>query len=367
MRKIAAPRGSASLLDNHTYICDLLNVEGPVLSLLRDSQRNWLYLWCDTDGQRVQRWLAFPVSRAGLVAYLTKQVPLLPLVQQASQRLVIDAAFQDVFAEDGSHKGRTHHRSIKNVSDALDQIAEYLPTDDSYFDEELAPDISLAKEVNPTLFEVPIDGQWFLSDLDRFSRVYSQLYAFFYCTKPRFVKNLGGKVRRYLSAPWTGGYSRVNLFEALRGLIPSLHDLQIKKIQYASPGEIEIEALESVGDSISNAVKCYLQAEDSLTEAEKMINQLLGSKRLKRADLSSIRDDQLPLTKDNIDFLFEKKKEIGSALGIEEELALLNEYSPNIVVSMKVLIAMVTRIRRLAAFQSGGLLDLNRAEDELVN
>ncbi|KVC82941.1 hypothetical protein WI74_00010 [Burkholderia ubonensis] len=113
-------------------------------------------------------------------------------------------------------------------------------------------------------------------------------------------------------------------------------------------------------------MKCYLQAENSLRESEKKINQLLSSQKLKRADLSTNRDDQLPLTKDNIEFLFAKKQEIGAALGIEDELALLNEYSPNIVVSMKVLIAMVTRIRRLAEFQAGGLLDLDRAADDVM-
>ncbi len=366
MKKITAPRSSISVVEGHTYICDLLYLEGPVLSLLRDAQRNWLYLWCDTDGERMQRWLAFPVSRADLVAYLTKAAPLLSLLYAADQRFVIDATFQDLFDDDGMPKGRTHHRSVKDVSDAFSEILEYLPSDESFFDEELAPDISLAKEVSPSVFEVPIDGQWFFSDLDRFSKVYSQLYAFFYCTKPRFVNNLGGRVRRYLTAPWTGGYSRVNLFEALKGLIPSLHDLQIKKIRYASPGEIEIEALESVGDSISNAVRLYLQAQDSIDAAERMVGQLLSSNKLKRADLSASRDDQLPLTKENLDFLLSKKKEIGSALGIEVELNLLNEYSPNIVVSMKVLVAMVARIRRLAAFQMEGQLDLDRVNGESI-
>ncbi|GAU00584.1 hypothetical protein BSLA_01f1432 [Burkholderia stabilis] len=152
----------------------------------------------------------------------------------------------------------------------------------------------------------------------------------------------------------------------MKELIPSLHDLQIKRIHYASPGEIEIEALESVGESISNAVRRYIQAEDSVCTAEKMVNQLLSSQKLKRTDLSTSRDDQLPLTGDNIAFLLEKKKEIGSVLGIEDELNLLNEYSPNIVVSMKVLIAMVARIRRLAAFQAEGQLDLDRAISESV-
>lgn len=364
MRRINAPRESISVIDSHSYICDLLYLEGPVLSLFRDAQRNWLYLWCDTDGQQVQRWLLFPVARPLLVAYLTRASALRTLVLQAPQRFIVDTTFQDVFTDEGVFKGRSHHRSIKDVTSTLAEIEEYLPTDESFFDEELAPDISLTKELNPTSFEVPIDGQWFFADLDKFSKVYSQLYAFFYCTKPRFVTNLGGRVRRYLTSPWTGGYSRINLFEALKGLVPSLHDLEIKQIRYASPGEIKIEALESVGDSIACTIRCYLQAEETLVTAERMLNQLLNSQKLKKTDLSTKRDDQLPLSPDNVGFLYGKTKEIGIALGIEAELSLLNEYSPNIVVSTKVILAMLTRIRRLADFESDGLLDLDRADKQ---
>ncbi|EEF27747.1 conserved hypothetical protein [Ricinus communis] len=267
VRKINAPRESISLIESHSYICDLLYLEGPVLSLFRDAQRNWLYLWCDTDGKQIQRWLLFPVTRPQLVAYLTKESALLPLVLQAPQRLMVDTTFQDVFTDEGVLKGRSHHRSIKDVTGTADEIAEYLPTEESFFDEELAPDISLATELNPTSFDVPIDGQWFFADLDRFSKIYSQLYAFFYCTKPRFVNNLGGRVKRYLASPWTGGYSRINLFEALKGLIPSLHDLEIKQIRYASPGEIKIEALESVGLDLAHAHATRVHRDDALVKA----------------------------------------------------------------------------------------------------
>jgi len=363
VKKINGARCSIGTVDSHSYICDLVYVEGPVLSLFRDAQRNWLYLWCDTDRKQSQRWLAFPVTRSELVGYLEQNLPLLSLVQASNQRLMIDTTFKDVVTDDGKTIGRTHHRSVKDVTAYADEIGEYLPAADSFFDEELAPDISLATELSPSLYEVPIDGKWFLADLDRFSKVYAQLYAFFYCTKPRFVNNLGQRVSKYLSSPWTGGYSRVNLFEALKGMVPSLHDLEIKQIRYASPGEIKIEALRSVNSGISGAVQRYIDAETSLRESEKMINQLLSIQRLRKLDLSSRRDDQLSLTADNIAFLREKSKAIAVALDIEEELSLLSEYSPNVVVSAKVLMAVVDRIRRLANFETEGLLDLDREAD----
>lgn len=363
MIKLTAPRAHVSIIDNHSYICDLLYLEGPVLSLFRDAKQNWLYLWCDTDGEATERWLVFSVSRPELIDYLEKREPLLGLLQCSPHTLLLDKSTREIFDQNGISQGFSIHRSLRTVRD-LEPLVEYLPEPDSFFDESLAPDISLARELNPTPFDVPIDGRWFISDLDRFSKVYSQLYAFFYCTKPRFVTNIGERLRRYLSSPWTGGYSRVNLFEALQGSVPSLHDLEIKHIQYASPGEIRIEALKSVGDSIAQIINRYLNAHDRISEAEKKINALLGSHKLKKKDLSAISNERLPLKEDDIFFLETQRKLIAAELGIQDELDRLSSFSPNIVVSTKVLIAVVARIRRAAEFEDAGLLDLSRPQQQ---
>ncbi|WP_439889749.1 hypothetical protein ACS7SF_10605 [Ralstonia sp. 25C] len=361
MNKLTGIRVATSILEKHAYVCDLIYAEGPLLCLFRDARRNWLYFWCDTDGVEKQRWLVFPVARAALVAYLTGESTLRDVVLTSEERYAVDVSYRNTYDGNGEFTGRAQSRVVKKLPN-LDELADCLPSEESIFDAELAPDISLTKEINPTTFDVPIDGKWFFSDLDSFSKVYAQLYAFFYCTKPRFVRNIGERMRRYLSAPWTGGYSRVNLFEALKQNIPSLHDLEIKKISYASPGEIRIEALESVGVNIANAVSGYIKNQDALVESERMINQLLNSNMLRKADLSSSSDDKLPLSRDNISFLKSSGSSIASTLGIEEEVALLNEYSPNVVVSTKVLMALLTRIQRVAAFEKAGMLDLYREQ-----
>lgn len=350
-------------IDSHRYICDLINLEGPVLSLFRDDKENWLYLWCDTDGERSHRWLIFPSSRELLVSYLRKESSLLDLVRSSTYRLILDGSFSTILSDDGLPKGRSLYRAIKKI-DGLQEIECYLPASDSFFDEELTPDISLAREISPTAYDVPISGQWFFTDLDGFSKLYGQLYSFFYCTQPQFITNIGRRVQRYLEAPWRGGYSRVNLFDALEGMIPSLHDLKIKKMHYASPGEIRIEALQSVGISVSNVIKRYIECRDDLAVSQKLVNGFLISSRLRKQDLSMLGNEQLPVTAENIDFLQSKTQEIARTLGIEQELNTLNERSPNIIVSTKVLIAVLSRISRLSELQDAGLLDLNRAPPE---
>lgn len=362
MKSFSRPFESIKLVDAQNYICDLVNIDGPLVCLFRDGKNNWIYIWCDTDGAKRERWMVFPVSRCLLIAYLERSSSLLDLVVGAESTYILDIKSASVEQRHGDSPSAANDgslsasRRLKKVS--VSEIAEYLPSSESLFEEEFTPDISLARELVPVSFDLPIDGDWFLADLNKFSKIYSQLYAFFYCTKPRFVTNIGERVRSYLSAPWTGGYSRVNLFEALKKAVPSLHDLEIKSINYASPGEIRIEALKSVGDGVASVMKNYLDNKAFMVDAEKSINTLLSSNHLRRLDLSSKSNAQLFLNSENINFLIEKGGLIAGKLGCVEEFNKIAEYSPNTVVSAKAQLSVLARIKKLAEFQASGLTDL---------
>lgn len=367
----SAERMNLALLDKHVYMSDLVFVDGPVLSLYRDAKENWLYLWCDTDNQSKERWLLFPVTRTNLISFLEKQKPLLTLVQEAKGRWFLDYAKITVQPdqEKPAEHAKSFSRELRNA-DKLDVLKEYLPTQNSFFDEELAPNISVARELSPTKYNVPIDGNWFIKDLDNFSNLYSQLYAFFYCTKPQFMTDIGNRVQRLLEAPWKGGFSRINLFEALQKNVPAVHDLKIHQMQYASPGDITIEALESVGGSVKNAVICYRKNVADIAADMKSLNNVMSDRALRRVDLSKYSDLKLPLTDDDKKYIAEKTESLAASLAIEAEFADLASRSPNMVVSAKVLLAVASRIERMAHFQDAGLLDLERkpkdAAEEVV-
>lgn len=357
-----APRLNLTLLDKHVYMSDLVYVDGPILSLYRDAKDNWLYLWCDTDNKSKERWLLFPVSRADLISYLEKSTTLLELIQSAKKRWLLDYE-RLVQAHDDTKSAeytKSFSRELRESNDPV-LLSEYLPAEDSYFDEELAPNISVARELSPTKYNVPIDGNWFIKDLDNFSNVYSQLYAFFYCTKPQFITDIGNRVARLLGAPWTGGFSRVNLFDALQKNVPAIHDLKIHQMKYASPGDITIDALESVGASVTSTVIRYRRERTELVSIVKSLNIMLSDKALKRLDLSKYTDLKLPLTQQDKDYITEKTESLAQLLAIENEFSDLSSRSPNIVVSAKVLLSVVNRVERLADFAASGLLDLERS------
>ena len=339
------------LLNKHIYVCDLIYFDGAVLSLFRDQKQSWFYLWCDTDGPDKDRWLLFPVDRGDLINYLQKSEPLISLLQKSRLHWVLTITNRDLSLPQSTI------RYLKNVQFS-DIPQSYLPNDESFFDENLAPDISLAQELNPTIYEVSIDGSWFFSDLTQFSRWYSQLYAFFYSTRPRFVTNIGQRLKRNLEAPWRGGFSRVHLFSALSAAVPAVHDLRITSIQYASPGKVKIEALKSVGDQISEAVTRFLDNEDAVTDAERALSAFLSLNKLNRKDLSKLADDQLMIDAQNNTFLRERSDFICTKLGIKDEVAEFTASSPNIIVATKALIALVDRLRHLADLQKNGLINV---------
>lgn len=373
MKRLQTPKVRVSIVEKHTYICDLINIEGPLLSLYRDQRRNWLYLWADTDGVS-QRWLVFEASRGNLIDYLNKQANLRNLVEASPTLLCLEATPKDLRSDvagngepleerDPVANERRYMRQLFVV--ALDNVKDYLPSCDSYFDETLTEDISLAAELQPTPYAVPIDGDWFFSDLDKFSRTYAGLYAFFYCTGPRFVTNVGARLYRYLRSPWEGGFSRINLFDGLVKSIPSLHDMQVKRIQYASPGFIQIEALASVGKDIAEAVDRLVKHRPEVDKAVKSINTVLTTFKIRKANLSNASDDNLSIGQEHVKALARSIAEIASLLGAEKQLELVVAHSPNKVVASKATMALVNQLSRLADYQELGMLDLKRPAQQV--
>ncbi len=357
MRKIQGARCHVSELDRHHHICDLVFFDEPLVSLFKGYQSSWIYLWVDNDDSIADRWLVFPVDRTELVAYLDKQVSLRELLEQASKVIVLDKRI--VRAVDGEPSIHRHAKYISN----RESIEEYFPDEDSFFDETLTTDISLARDLAPKRFDIPVDGQWFITDLARFSSSYNRLYSFFYCTAPRFITNLPERISKYMNSPWQGGYSRLNLFDAMHRMIPSMHEMRVAKYSYASPGDIEIEALDSVGYSIKSAVLSYLTSEDRITLSIKTCDAALAGAKLKRNDVSLLDDTALLARYSNkhIGAIQAFCGNIGDMLNLRKETDLLVQASPNCVIAAKALLAFLKQLRHVAEFQRRGMLDLSRA------
>lgn len=355
MIKLTGDKVSATKFDRHSYICDLINFEGPFLSLYKDEHSDWLYLWGDTDGKNTDRWLIFPITRGNLLAYLKKDFSLRKLLLEATQIYSLD---KRVVIEQNQVKPTTYRQIIRTT---IDQLEDYWPDEDSLFDESLTPDIATARGIAPAIFEIPIGGNWFLQDITGFSKSYTRIYSFLYCTQPRFVTNLTEKVKRYLKSPWKGGYSRVNFFDALHRQIPSIHDMRVAGYRYNSPGEIKIEALNSVGEDVSKLVLSYLSQSKSIDHSMKLIDAALGAARVRKEDLSRLNDSSLSISENHLTTIKEQLDVVSILMDLSKEINLIKQASPNSVVTAKVMLALLKQLRKVADYQATGMLDLARA------
>jgi hypothetical protein len=359
MNRLDGKSVSTDMLDSHNHICDLINVEFPVLSLYTDGRRNWIYLWCDNERGK-NRWMIFTTSRDLLISYLHMKETMLALVKSAPAIWVLENSDWYFSSSHKEKQIRKSKRSLKRV--ALSQLTEYLPSEDSYFDKSLTDDLDLTRDLVPSVFDLPIKGEWFNADFVYTLRRYERLYAFFYAARPRFVKPIELTLSRLLRSPWMGGFSRYNLFEHLWRQIPGIHSLKVAHAQYASPGEFQFEAIESIGDSIRDSTLLLIENWNAVDVCCERIRKILKQAKLNKVDLSKFTDSVIRLDDAERQSLIDDCLSIGTTLKVLEEFNTLCTHSPNTVVYSKAVLSFVVQLDRFADLQRTGLLDFPSQE-----
>jgi len=93
-------------------------------------------------------------------------------------------------------------------------------------------------------FSIPLDGRWEMRDLEEFSRLFTQLYSFYYALEKEIDLDGNGRFSYAFEAfPWLGGYSAVNFYNKIYYSIPKKRRPNIKRMEYASPGELVLIAI----------------------------------------------------------------------------------------------------------------------------
>jgi hypothetical protein len=355
-KKIIGERLALSNLDTHHHICDLINFEYPVLSLYSDGRESWIYMWCDRSRTERFRWILFPTSRENLSAYFTKDKSLQVLFRRAEKYWLLDRSgwSDEPASTDDAEKPKTPRRSLMAVG--LDQLGDYVPSADSNFDESLSNDLDISKHVVPSKFAVQIKGTWFGEDVQMFFRRFEMLYSFFYATRPQFVRTVRYKLRHLLQMPWTGGFSRVHLYLQLRKEIPALHVLKVSRLQYASPGSLQFEAISNVGKRIREVASLLIKHEDQIMAAAKEVRTILSKNKLSTSDLSRVPESRIPLTAKELEIVIADCAKIATLLEIEEELSILRSEAPNSIVYSKAVVSLVGQLDRLAEFNRQSML-----------
>ena len=89
-------------------------------------------------------------------------------------------------------------------------------------------------------FRIEMDGKWELYDLHEVPKRFEQIYAFLYWMESADEERDSRVVKSFMKYPWRGGYSAKNFFEDLYWLTPKADRPFVAKVQYSSPGFIEL-------------------------------------------------------------------------------------------------------------------------------
>lgn len=330
----------------HTWVQDIQYFEGPILSLLKASTfLDYFYLFCDFN-QQYNRWLAIPVTRDTIQGYRNGITDLRAVLFAADESIGVGVV--DIDSEYNVKKAWKLKPS--EVPD------EYVPEHGSFYDPSLAPDNSYESLEQAEVYQLNVAGDWFLEDLFKIPKAYSQLYTFIYTLKNAFRESVSTNARNIFSRyPWRGGFSSVNFYSELNSVIPSMHEPKLEYIHYASPGDIKLEMLESIGVEINSLLQSMSKNQDILHKLNSDISKFLREQKL--SEMDGTRNPIALMSKSTRDILGQHYVNFSRELGFSDYTDLIRSWSGNDLVALKILRAFYNRARDFIVFHKKGMIE----------
>ena len=200
-------------------------------------------------------------------------------------------------------------------------------------------------------YPIFIDKRWSLEDLYKFPRAYEQVYFAYEALLPALTDQANDRILRAFNAyPWQGGYSAINFYNQLKYATPINKRPVIKRMQYASPGVIDLflnlplalqiaGVVTSVAGSIGACNKVYHAI---YTNAQK--RKLLGL---------DIKSREIEVANKQIDFILEANQKLAGILQLESP-AVIESRVEHPLIAMKIMMSIYRRVKTLVDYQEKG-------------
>ena len=214
--------------------------------------------------------------------------------------------------------------------------------------------------MQPTKTKVRLDGRWNLEELSEATKDYTQLYGFAYSLLADLPTARREEIDYiYGKFPWRGGYSTVNFFNQLFHKIPPQLRPEVARIQYASPGFIELSELLLVGGTVAGIVKAVCSSIDSAHETYRKIQKDSVDHELAKINLTK---EQLDLTQRQVTFCENASKSLVNMFGLtkaqEQLLDQKIQGQGREIMKLKILLSVFRRVEPLAKKQSEGKIKI---------
>ena len=204
--------------------------------------------------------------------------------------------------------------------------------------------------------QIEIDGRWNLEELSDATKDYVQLYGFAYSLIPNLPSAKREEVDYiYGKFPWRGGYSTVNFFNQLFHKIPPRLRPEVQRIQYASPGFIELAEVLVVAGTVAAIVGTVCKSISTVHDLYRSIQKASVEHKLSNINLTK---EDLELKKQQIEFCEKSSKKLAKAFGLTEaqEKLIDQKVLGNPVMKLKILLSVFRRVEPLARKQAEGKL-----------
>jgi hypothetical protein len=218
--------------------------------------------------------------------------------------------------------------------------------------------------MQPTKTKLHLDGRWNLEELSEATRDYTQLYGFAYSLLPDLPLARKEEIDYiYGKFPWRGGYSTVNFFNQLFHKIPPKLRPEVERIQYASPGFIELTELLLVAVIVARIVRAVCSTINIAHDTYRKIQQGYVDHELAKINLAK---EELELTQRQIAFCETSAKQLVQVFGLTEaqEQLIEQRVQGNPVMKLKILLSVFRRVKPLAKKQSEGKLEITGKESD---
>ncbi len=344
MKSTTGEKFDIRLLGDLAWWCDLIDYEGPVLSLFHIENRHlFLCLWVDRV-KSGDRWLLFRISEQDLREYLDENKSLREILRASSLILTYLLSEQ-------------RRKNIRRVS--LDDIAEYLPAPASFFIPKYSTLAArnLASEVT-AVYNIQIAGAWFIDDWSEVPRLYKQIYSFNHALNNLRQSAINARVSSGLTIrPFRGGSSVVGLIDDMNNAIPPISRLKVEAISYHSPGYLSLRADPNITSGVEAVMMIVNDPEKRVTlkTLYKALNSTLDDYNLRRLENSAFHESSFPEFENVDKELRERSKLLLNALGHKESTSDLLATNSSLTVA-KALIAYAKRIFKLQVFVDDGLI-----------
>lgn len=210
--------------------------------------------------------------------------------------------------------------------------------------------------------QLGLDGRWGLEELSETTKDYIQLYGFAYSLVPDLPNARREEIDYiYGKFPWRGGYSTVNFFNQLFHKIPPKLRPEVRRIQYASPGFIELSELLAVAVTVAAIVATVCKSLNSVHDLYRSIQKASVDHQLSKINLAK---EDLELKQRQITFCENASKSLAKAFGLTEaqEKLIDEKVLGNPVMKLKILLSVFRRVEPLARKQAEGKLTVTGKE-----